>query len=178
MVQAEVRAVVGLPGVQGAHEWAWALLLDRVFADAFHARVAGLRLTLPSVELAERARLRGSLGAGPAQAAGWAAAWLVGGPPGPSTVGADRLYTLEAAGWAPRGVRALLPPVQAARGWRLDQVWGFYGWQARWLGVPLRAAQVLRRPDWADRVTHAVRPRFATRGRSPAYYRLKLWTPA
>jgi hypothetical protein len=171
-----VRPAPGCPPPVGAHELAWGLLLDRVFADAFHAGLATLWLTLPRPELEEPARWRGEWTPAPPGARGTGVAVLAG-PAGPPPQGTARLYLLEAGPPAPAALRRALPRQVPPRGWRLQGRWGVYGWGPRLGGVPVRLGALARRPHWADRAMRAVRAGFEHPGLEAGTYRLTVWTP-
>ncbi len=175
-LEVEVRAAPGVPAPVGTHELAWGLLLDRIFADAFHAGIAALRFTLPRDDLPEAVRLRGELTGPRPGARGTGVASLAGGAG--ATDGAGRLYTLEAGRPAAAVVRRALPPVGPLPGWRLEEAMGLYGWRPRLLGVPVRLAGLLHSPLLADRAMRAVRAGFERPGPGTGAYRLKVWGPA
>lgn len=175
-VDVTVRAGSGLPRPEGAQALAWGLLLDRIFADAFHAGVATLTFVLPRPELAEAVQVRAELTAPQAEARDLGVACLAGEPF--VVAGAVRLYTLESSRPASPAWRRALPPLQPLTGWRLDGATGLYGWGPRLLGVPVRLAAVLRHPRSADAAMRAVREGFERQGTGPATFRLKVWRPA
>ncbi len=164
----EVRVVpLPIPEPVGAHELAWSYLLDWVFADAYHAGVAGLRMTLPSEALVAEAELRAELSGEGGE--GWGVALLGGGDE--PLAGARRVYTL-----AFRGVVA--PPPGTGRGWVEEAALYVYTWRARAWGGVMLLASLLGWPSIGDWAWHRVRREFAATRPTLAYYRLSIRRPA
>jgi hypothetical protein len=148
------------PALQGPHQLAWNYLLDKVFADAFHAGVGTLQLTLPSQDLVAEAELRASLTSSGGDKT--ARALLGSTNTNSFSKSADTLYFLR-YGLLAGVVRPNLP---ASRGHLLS----VFTWQARALGLPIRALG--RSPQLVDRTSFAMRRVFASETFVPAYYHL------
>jgi hypothetical protein len=147
----------GFPRLQGPHQLAWNYLLDKVFADAYHAGVGTLQLTLPSRDLVAEAELRASLT--PARGDRTARALL--GSTNDFSKRADTLYLLR------YGLLAgtLRQPNAGA-----SHLLSVFTWRARALGLPIRALG--RSPRLVDRASFAMREVFASDTFVPAYYHL------
>lgn len=166
-----VRELPGLPAPRGAHQLAWAYLLDALFADAWQAGAAHLTLTLPHPELLPEVLLRAELS--PPRGDATALALLAGPDTTEPGDGPVRIYGLDFGVLAPAALRRIRPPDPAGR--RLVQQLWAYTWRARLLGVPMRLANELRRPHLADRAMFSMRQGFASDEPTPAYYRLRGW---
>lgn len=152
----------------GAHELAWSYLLDAVFADAYHAGVADLHLSLPDAALLEEVRIRAELTPQVEAARGVAYAFLDNSRTVPA--GTDRLYLLAT------GMRRPRPARSGGARWR--EVFGLcvYTPRARLWGVAIRWASLRGRPDLVDRATFAMRRDFVATRSPLARYRLSAWS--
>lgn len=150
-----------LPPLQGAHQLSWNYLLDKVFADAFHAGVGTLQLALPSQDLAAEVELRASL----TSARGNKTARALLGPTSSNNFSktADTVYLLR-YGLLAGTLR------QPNNGSRVSHLLSVFTWQARALGLPIRALG--RSPQLVDRASFAMRHVFASDTFVPAYYHL------
>ena len=172
-VEVQVRPHAGLPALGGAHELAWASLLDQVCARAFHAGVGELQLRLPQAALEAEAQLRADLT--PAGGERRGLALLDFAPVDPAELKSHDWVALLIGGrTAPRALRqqTVLP------GFALQERRQVLTWQVLAWGALIRAAYLARRPDLADRATFGMRRAFASSGPGPAYYELTLWSRA
>lgn len=171
-VELDIRPLPGFPRLEGAHALSWSYLLDHVFADAYTQRLETLRMVLPSPQLEEEVALR--CGRAPTLTGfrGTGLAMLDGGPFPPSQ--AERLYGLEFGVLAPFALRSKTKPTTRPPHHANHRI-SVYTLQARLLGLPLRLALTLNRPDLYDRTTFRLRHAFAHQGHTPAYYHLSTW---
>ena len=170
-VEVQVRPHAGLPALGGAHELAWASLLDQVCARAFHAGVGELQLRLPQAALEAEAQLRADLTPSCGERRGLAL--LDFAPVDPADLqGHDWAALLVGGRTAPKVLRrsAVLP------GFVLQERRHVLTWQVLAWGAMIRGAYLARRPDLADRATFGMRRAFASSGPGPAYYELTLWS--
>jgi hypothetical protein len=149
------------PSLQGAHQLAWNYLLDKVFADAYHAGAGTLQLTLPSQDLVVEAELRASLTG--ARGDKTARAILGSNSANGFSRAADTVYLLR---------YGLLAGTfrQHNAGSRASHLLSVFTWQARAFGLPIRALG--RSPQLVDRASFAMRRVFASDTFVPAYYHL------
>jgi hypothetical protein len=152
----------GFPSLQGAHQLSWNYLLDKVFADAYHAGVGTLQLTLPSHDLVAEAELRAHLT--PARGDKTARAILGSNSTNSFSKTADTLYLLR------YGLLAGSLFRNHTAGSRASHLLSVFTWQARAFGLPIRALG--RSPQLVDRASFAMRRVFASDTFVPAYYHL------
>lgn len=154
------------PSLQGAHQLAWNYLLDKVFADAYHAGAGTLQLTLPSQDLVAEAELRASLTL--ARGDKTARALLGSNSANGFSRAADTVYLLRygllAGTFRNRSVH------NQNAGSRGSHLLSVFTWQARAFGLPIRALG--RSPQLVDRASFAMRKVFASETFVPAYYHL------
>ena len=171
--QVQIRPHARLPALGGAHELAWASLLDQVCARAFHAGVGELQLRLPQAGLEPEAQLRADLTPTGGDRRGLAL--LDFAPVDPADLqGHDWAALLVGGRTAPKALRcsAVLP------GFALQERRYVLTWQVLAWGALIRGAYMARRPDLADRATFGMRRAFTSSGPGPAYYELTLWSRA
>lgn len=168
-LELSISPLTGLPAPQGAHELAWSYLLDAIFADAYEQRVAVLHLDLPHNALCDNVTLRAGLTPAHPSTSGHATALLGTSSEIPTTTA--RLYTLSFGRLAPRSLQQHQRDTPAA--YREVDTLSAFSLAARLWGVPIRLAQLARRPDLQDRAIFAMRRDFARRG--PCYYQLSTW---
>ena len=161
-----------LPPPTGPHELAWSYILDAVFADAYHAGVTDLDVEVPTADLDEDVQLRAELSG--QQSEGSSRAVMTCRPDAVVPNEARKWYRLGFGRLAPAALRT--PATAPPAGWRHRETWGYFTLAARFWGLPIRAAYVLRRPDLADRAMAAMRRRFARPGDRSAYYVLDVWS--
>lgn len=171
-VELDVRPLPGFPRLEGPHALSWSYLLDHVFSDAYTQRLKTLQMVLPSPQLEEEVALRCERMGAPTGLRGTGLA-VLDGEPVPSS-GVERLYGLEFGVLAPLALRPKTKPTAQPfhhTNYRIS----VYTLQARLLGLPLRLALTLNRPDLYDRTTFRLRHAFAHQGHTPAYYHLNTW---
>jgi hypothetical protein len=158
----------GFPSLQGAHQLAWNYLLDKVFADAYHAGVGTLQLTLPNKDLVVEAELRAHLT--PARGDKIARALLGSNSTNTFSKTADTVYLLRYGFLAGTRFR------NQNNGSRASHLLSVFTWQARAFGLPIRALG--RSPQLVDRASFAMRKVFASETFVPAYYHLYKANPS
>lgn len=173
--QVQICPHAHLPALGGAHELAWASLLDQVCARAVHAGVGELQLRLPQACLEAEVQLRANLTPAGGERRGLAlldfvavdlaevqsydwVALLVGGRTAPRTLKPPSLQAVALSGFVLQERRHVL------------------SWQVLAWGALIRAAYLVRRPDLADRATFGMRRAFVSSAAVPAYYELTLWS--
>lgn len=174
-IHLKIDSLPGYPELSGAHGLAWSYLLDTIFADAYHAKVASLQLVLPSAALEHEATLRVMLS--PPKAAGTGEAVAALGAVPEEAGKARRLYTLHYGLLAPRHLRNLpsADPNTDLVEWVCEGQLFVLTWQVRALGVSMRFWNGLRQPQLGDRAMFAMRHAFATPTPTLAFYELRSW---
>lgn len=170
-VEVSVNPLLSLPALHGAHELAWSYLLDAVFADAYHAELRMLRLSLPSTSLLDDVHTRAELSY---RGEGSGSGVALMSTQHAFVQGAQRVYHLEFGALAPGVLRGVIPFDVA--GFRLERQLSVYSWQARFYGLPIRLSGWLKRPYLQDRAVATMRRAFACEGSVPAYYHLSIWS--
>jgi hypothetical protein len=160
----------GLPAPTGAHALAWSYLLDAVCADAYHAGIARLDLTLPAA-LADEIAARLPFVPRPSNN-GPVATFDAGGDADPA---AQRHYRLRFGLLAPRALRAHSAGQSAPSGFALANTLYVYTLHTRLLGIPMRLFNMMARPQPADRALIALRYSFASDRPTPSTYLLETW---
>jgi hypothetical protein len=161
----------GLPAPTGAHALAWSYLLDAACADAYHAGIAHLDLTLPAA-LADEIAARRPI-APPAPSDGPLATFGTGPAADPT---AQRHYRLRFGLLAPRTLRAHTATQGApTTGFALADTLYVYTLRTRLLGIPMRIFNLMARPQPADRALIALRYSFASNRPTPSTYLLETW---
>ncbi|MHB1627505.1 MAG: hypothetical protein ACYCVB_03885 [Bacilli bacterium] len=169
----KVSVVVKSPSddmpIQGPDRMAWNIILDAIFADAFHAGVRELAFFLPFHELAADVELRGEL---TISELGSETALVCTFPEAIPVVDFDRLYMIDHGGLRLRKrertkwiVQHALQPVK--------QYW-VYTWRSRMQGIPIRLAGMLKRPDLVDGAMYRMRLGFVSERATWSYYRLSV----
>jgi len=171
-VEVHVSELVHLPRIRGAHELSWSYLLDAMFADAYHAGVTRLLCFLPTAELADAVALRADLTRpGPGACDCIAIADFAGR--GITDPDAKRRYRLSFGILAPRSLRSQTkPPPQTGDPLSVLSVFTL---TARLWGLPLRTYSVAHFARRYDLASVAMRRRFASTGKVPAFYHLSTW---
>lgn len=200
-VELDLKTLPAQPAPHGPHGLAWSYVLDTVFADAAHAGVDTLHLTLPHADLAEEVTLRGSLTSfAGIDAQRTSTQRSVGTKLEPNTrttktkkevrvarfgtltpdTSKDeteetivRLYTLSYGRLAPRSLRKL--NTKPTKDWCCTRTLFVFTWRARALGLPMRFFNLRNAPHRADRAMFAMRRVFASATKTPAFYRLECW---
>jgi hypothetical protein len=159
-----------LPELTGPHELSWSYILDHIFADAFHARLAHLEVNLPAKSLEAAVRLRANLTPNKAGEKGNGFAAL--GVTISETPDVKRFYTLRFGSVAPISLRRTKPYTSSAK---LLSHLSIFTLQASLWGIPIRLGSMLNRPDLHDRAIYAMRRAFTSETSTPAYYHLSSW---
>lgn len=165
-------SALDVPPLDGPHELAWSYLLDAIFADAYHAGVAFLHVSVPDPALVAEVELRAELSDG--RPSGDTRALALLGAMRDVPQDAERLYLLAFGMMAPAALRRL--PKHPISGWSIEHRLGAYTWKARAWGAAIRWAAFRKRPDLVDRAMLAMRRDFARPGDATAYYRLGTWS--
>lgn len=171
-VDVRVRELPGMPEPNGPHALSWSYLLDAVFADAYHRRLASLRVLVPAAALAAEVEERADVTPPRPDTVGAGVAWLTGAPDAAEGAddGPEARYLLTFGRLAPRVLRSSNGVPDPSMKDRLS----VYTWRARLLGLSIRLAAMRRRPEAQDRALAAMRRAFACAGDAPAYYHLHL----
>ena len=155
--------------IRGADRMAWNIILDAIFADAFHAGVREVVFFLPHCALAEDVELRGELTRGEL---GSRTAVVCTFPDAIPVVDFDRVYMIDHGGLRLRK-RERTPWIAQHALRPVKQLW-LYTWRSRMQGIPIRLAGLLRRPDLVDRAMYRMRLGFVSETATWSYYRLSV----
>lgn len=166
-----LHPIPGFPTPTGPHELAWSYILDAIFADAYHAAISHLHVSLPSERLSQAVTLRAELSARPDATGRKAVAIL--GQKRDLPAGYDRAYLLNFGAIAPRALQKLSIGLPGAR---LERTQSIFTLRARLWGIPIRLAGALNRPGLVDRAMFAMRRDFASSRDPSAYYQLSTWS--
>jgi hypothetical protein len=156
-----------VPPPWGAHELAWSYLLDLVFADAYHSSVSALTIVVPDERLVAAVELR-TRATPPGRADGAPAVAELGGAPFAAVP--EPRYRLCFGVLAPPQLWRPRCTMSAPAG----RVVSVLTARARAMGVAVRAAAALARPDLEDKAHFAMRSVFAAHSWEPAFYHLRL----
>jgi hypothetical protein len=173
-----VSPLESFPLLNGPHKLSWSYILDHIFADAFHARLAHLEIVLPSATLEKEVGLRASLTSKEVEEKGRGVALL--SHISHENTELERVYSLTYGSLAPASFRRTsphffsLPPSFSASP---SSQFSIFTWQASLWSLPIRCARLLRRPDLSDRAICAMRRTFTSETLTPAYYHLTTWHP-
>lgn len=155
--------------VAGPHELAWSVMLDSVFADAFHAGVRNLTVSLSHSDLMDHAKLRAEL----TPTRGDRTAILCQTFDMLADPIYDLAYTIEHGGVLGGAIqkRQLI----ASHSWTARQQTWVYTWRSRLIGIPIRIANMMGRADQVDRQMRRMRGVFVSRKPTISYYHLTVW---
>lgn len=167
IVDVRVQDLPALPALAGPHVVSWSYVLDAIFADAYHRRLASLFVAVPSRAIADEVEQRAELSPARSEATGTGVALLAGKNADAPT---EPDYVLAFGRLAPAALRAVnTSTIRPANAYL-----SVFTWRARLLGVPIRLAAQLARPHAQDQALAAMRRAFAHAGYVPAYYHLHL----
>ena len=156
------------PPPHGAHEMAWAYILDAVFADAHSTGVSSLDIILPLEAVRTAARLRADLSAVGRPSSAGATAVLAAGH---TTTHADRIYHVDLGLLA--GERGAWARARGAQ--RPTRSVSVFTLHARLAGLAIRTGGALNTPALTDAGIARMRRSFVAPGWKPAFYHLSQW---
>ena len=166
----QIEPLKNFPTLMGAHELAWSYLSDAIFADAYHAGLAELHIFLPNEALCSTMTLRAKLSQGNANSE-FGAALLNSCNKIPQN--STRLYLLQFGLLAPSSLRNL--PRPTLENWESLKTMNVYTLTTKVWGGAMFLSTKLKRPDFYDKASFAMRPNFASECNVPAYYQLSIW---
>lgn len=170
-LELSITPVAAFPKLDGPHKLAWQYLLDTIFAEAYHAGVGKLNVSVPSEALVPELELRAELTPALGNSVGIAMLGATMSPP-PQ---AQKAFTLAYGSLAPKALRTA--GTARLEGWQLKQSLYVLTWQVKALGLPMNLLNQWRAPHLADPAMFAMRGSFARSKSTPSYYRLCEWTP-
>ena len=166
------RPLFPQPPDNGTHQLAWDVVLDTVFADAYHAGIGEIIAHVPMPRVEELLQLRARL----TRAKGTGRALVCSGLFGLGDDLFDRVYTIEHGGVM--GGRLRTHTAAAHNRWTARHQMWVYTLRSRLIGIPIRVGQLMNAPWFADRMSFRARRAFVSRRPALAYYHVTVWEPS